>query len=298
MLIQDLLKNQDTFSDSEKQIADYFLNQKEALRKQGARKIAAAVYVAPSSVVRFCQRLGFGGLEDFREQYLEELNYHSRYFDSIDPNHPFDAGDNELETAGKIAALYHETVQDTLSLLNRRQLKKAVSLLDRETVYIITLSAQRGVAQVFKEKMAKIGRRVMICTSDQETLFEIEHADPAKTAFLFLSYTGESEHCLRFARMVMDKKLPCAAITSYGVNHLSDLIPCSLRVSSREKLVSNLGNFSFSLSSLYVLDVIYADIFRLDYEENYRRKKESSRKEGEIRVVSRGRRSSNSTLNE
>ena len=78
MLIQDLLKNQDTFSDSEKQIADYFLNQKEALRKQGARKIAAAVYVAPSSVVRFCQRLGFGGLEDFREQYLEELYYHNK----------------------------------------------------------------------------------------------------------------------------------------------------------------------------------------------------------------------------
>ena len=92
--------------------------------------------------------------------------------------------------------------------------------------------------------------------------------------------------------------LPLLAITSYGINQLSDMISCTLRVSSREKLVSNLGNFSFSLSSLYVLDVIYAEIFRLDYEKNRARKKAASRREVEIRIVSRGRRSSNSTLNE
>ena len=298
MLIRDILKRQDTFSDNEKLIADYFLNQKEELQKKGVRKIAADVFQAPSSIVRFTQKLGFSGLEDFKEQYLKELSYHSRYFRDIDPNQPFEADDNEIETAGKIAALYQETIQDTLSLLDPRQLKKAVRLLDRETIYIITLSAQRGVSQVFKEKMAKIERRVVILSSDHDALFEIEHADPSAAGFLILSYTGESEHCLRFAAMAKARHFGCVAITSYGINQLSDLISCTLRVSSREKLVSNLGNFSFSLSSLYVLDVIYAEIFRLDYEKTRARKRAASRREGEMRIVSCGRRSSNSTLNE
>ena len=59
MLIRDILKRQDTFSDNEKLIADYFLNQKEELQKKGVRKIAADVFQAPSSIVRFTQKLGF-----------------------------------------------------------------------------------------------------------------------------------------------------------------------------------------------------------------------------------------------
>lgn len=297
MLIEDLLKEQKDFSDAEKNIADYFLKERENIRKQGIRAIAKKIYVAPSSIVRFCQKIGFEGLNSFKERYLEELNYNARYFHEIDPNRPFEKNDGEVEISGKIAGLYSETVMDTLSLLEKDTLQKAVSILDRETVYIITLSAQRGISENFKEKMMKIERRVIILNQTHDISYEIEHASADKCAFLFLSYTGESEHVVTYAAKAMKAGFPCVAITSYGLNRLSDLIPCSIHVSSKEKLISNLGNFSFALSSMYILDILYANIFNLDYEKNRKRKTESSRKESEPAVVSRGRKSSNPELN-
>ena len=126
MLIEDLLKEQKDFSDAEKNIADYFLKERENIRKQGIRAIAKKIYVAPSSIVRFCQKIGFEGLNSFKERYLEELNYNARYFHEIDPNRPFEKNDGEVEVSGKIAGLYSETVMDTLSLLEKDTVQKAV----------------------------------------------------------------------------------------------------------------------------------------------------------------------------
>lgn len=298
MLIDELLKDQKDFSDSEKAIANYLIQAKESIKKESTRQIAAKAYVAPSSIVRFCQKLGFEGLGDFKEKYLEELKYTSHYFTEVDPNHPFERQDRNLEVAGKLATLYTETIQDTLSLLNEDVLSRVTELLNKETIYIVTLSAQIGIARAFKEKMMKIGRRVIILYEAHETLYEMEHCDIEHSAVLILSYTGESSRCISCASIVLEKGVSCAAITSYGINRLSSMVPCTIHVSSREKLVSNLGNFSFALSVLYVLDVIYSNIFKLDYEANREKKVAASIREREPIFETKGRKSDNPLLNE
>ncbi|MBP3870982.1 MAG: MurR/RpiR family transcriptional regulator [Faecalicoccus sp.] len=298
MLIDEMLKDQDDFSDSEKAIANYLIQAKESIKKEGARQIATKAYVAPSSIVRFCQKLGFEGLNDFKEQYLEELNYTSHYFQKVDPNAPFDKEGRNLEVAGKLATLYIETIQDTLSLLNEDVLTKMTELLNKETIYIVTLSAQIGIARAFKEKMMKIGRRVIILYEAHETLYEMENCDPEHSAVLILSYTGESSRCISCASIVLERGVSCAAVTSYGINRLSSMVPCTIHVSSREKLVSNLGNYSFALSVLYVLDVIYSNIFKLDFEANQEKKIASSLREREPLFEQKGRKSDNPLLNE
>lgn len=298
MLIQEMLKNQEEFSESEKAIANYLINAKESIKKESTRQIASKAYVAPSSIIRFCQKLGFDGVSDFKEKYLEELNYTSHYFKEVDPNKPFNVNDRELETAGKIATLYTETIQDTFSLLNEAVLSDMTTLLNKEIIYIVTLSAQIGIARSFKEKMMKISRRVIILYEAHETLYEMEHCDPENSAVLILSYTGESSRCISCASIALERNIACGAITSYGINHLSDMVPCTLRVSSREKLVSNLGNFSFALSVLYVLDVIYSNIFKLDFEANKEKKIASSLRERTPIFETKGRKSDNPLLNE
>ena len=298
MLIQEILKDQNDFSQSEKQIADYFLREKDRIRKQGIRTISKNCYAAASSVVRFCQKIGFAGLDEFKEEYLQELDYYAKHFQDIDPNRPFEKDDDELAAAGKIAALYHETVQDTLSLLDADTLKKAATILDKETVYILTLSSTVGICKSFREKMMKIGRRVIILEDRRGMEYEIINADKKNSVFLFLSYTGESEQIVAYASEAVKAGMSCAAVTSYGINRLSEIIPCSIRVSSKEKLVSSLGSFSFSISTLYILDVLYAELFRLDYDRNRQRKKAASQRESSPFYISKGRKSSNSSLNE
>ncbi|MBR3357400.1 MAG: MurR/RpiR family transcriptional regulator [Solobacterium sp.] len=298
MFIRDLLKQTNSFTDSEKLIAAYFLDARESVAKKSIRAIAASTYASPSSIVRFCQKMGFSGLDDFRDRYLEELRYLSAEFEDVDPNVPFLASDDPLETAGKLSALHAAIIRDTRSLLSDASLRTAASLLDCPTVYIITLSSSRSIARSFQEKMMRIGRSVRICTDLHETRFEIVHSTPGQCAFLFLSYTGESEHCLVFARLANEYGHRCAAVTSYGVNTLSSLVPCTLQVSAREKLISNLGDFSFPISCLYVLDVLYALLFQKDYDANRKKKIDSSRMDRSPMVRSSGRHSRNPLLDE
>ncbi|MDO4466971.1 MAG: MurR/RpiR family transcriptional regulator [Bacillota bacterium] len=298
MLIKELLKEQESFSEIEKSIANYFLNEKENIKKEGIRKIAKKLYVAPSSIVRFCQKIGFEGLNEFKEQYVEELRYMSSNFQKINPNKPFEVTDDELEVSDKILSLYQETINDTRSLFQSSVLKEASLMLDKETIYILTLSAQQGISMSFQEKMRRIGKRVVVLKESHEIFFEIEHANPEKCAFLIISYTGESEHCIICAQKALEKHHNCVAITSYGINQLSTLVNCSIRVSSKEKLVSNLGDFSFAISVMYVLDVLYSNIFNLRYEKNKLLKKESSSQDSQPSIVPRGRRSNNPLLSE
>ena len=129
MLVKEKLQDRERFSDIDSRIADYMLERQERLREDSVRQIAKKLYVAPSSVIRFCQKLGYVGFNELREEYLKELLYLSSHFQTLDPNFPFDRQDKDMTVANKIGVLYEEIVRDCQSLLNPEVLGKVIRLL-------------------------------------------------------------------------------------------------------------------------------------------------------------------------
>jgi len=109
------LKEKQDFSYTEAIIADGILKKGMDFEKSSARKIAKEIHVAPSTLVRFCQKLGFQGFNDFKEAYLKELNYTHSHFIHIDANYPFAPQDKNVVIAHKIGQLYHECIDDVLT---------------------------------------------------------------------------------------------------------------------------------------------------------------------------------------
>ena len=110
MLVKEKLQDRERFSDIDSRIADYMLERQERLREDSVRQIAKKLYVAPSSVIRFCQKLGYVGFNELREEYLKELLYLSSHFQTLDPNFPFDRQDKDMTVANKIVGR-HERMQ-------------------------------------------------------------------------------------------------------------------------------------------------------------------------------------------
>lgn len=129
MLIQEKLSHQANMTEIEKVIADYFLEKPDNLRQNSTRKLGEILFVAPSTITRFCKRLGFTGYNDFKEDYLKEYQYLQSHFKDVNPNRPFEMSDGIWTMANKISQLYTETILDTLSLQNFQILEKAVHLL-------------------------------------------------------------------------------------------------------------------------------------------------------------------------
>lgn len=276
-VIVEQLREQGALSPIERSIAAYFLEAGDGLREQSARSIASKLYTAPSTVSRLCKHLGYDGYTDFRDAYLDELRYLSSSFTSIDANQPFRKSDDIRTIAAKMGALYRETVDDTLQLVESEALERAVALLiAARTVFVYSAGPQSYLAEDFVDKMARIGRRVIVTYKDDTSYFFAAGVRKDEV-FIMLSYSGETEDALRVARRAKDAGGTIVAVTSYGRNSLSQLADVTLHVSTREKLVEKLGCFGMPVSTMLLLDILYSCVLASDYDRNVVRRVQVTR---------------------
>lgn len=269
MLLQDLMRRRKTLSSAERSIADYLLVQREKVAEQSARQIAREVYTAPSTVVRFCKKFGFAGYDDFRKAFITELGYLTSHFDDIDPNYPFSFGERRIVVANKVGQLYRDIIDDTLRMLDEGVLDRAVGLLDSAyEICVFSAGVQADIAHAFADKMLKIGCNVVVERRANAAYYRAAHAMPG-TVFVVLSYSGETDQLIRVAKKIRECNASLIAITSYGGSSLADLADVVLYVSTREKLVRNLGHFAMNISSLLLFDVLYAGVFNENYYANF-----------------------------
>lgn len=272
IVITDILKAQDQMTAVDKKIANYLLEQQNNIKKLSTHYIASQLYTHPSMITRFCQKIGFNGYTDFQEAYNEEIEYMQSHFQQMDPNYPFNRQDKNIVIANKIGQLYHEIVNDTLALMKHDSLQKAINALYKsEIIYVYSAGIQADLAQTFKEKMLKIGKNVVIEMRMNELFYRASFSKQ-NCLFIIISYSGELESELRGVRKLKEKNIPLLAITTYGENTLSKMADYVLYVSTREKLIQNLGDFTMNISTLLILDILYVSIFNTNYYQHYQQK--------------------------
>ena len=180
--------------------------------------------------------------------------------------------------AAKMGTRYREIIDETLHFASEDLLDRAVALLDSaRTIIVYSTGVQADVAEEFRDKMLKIGRDVVIERRSNTAFYRAAHANPADTAIIAMSYSGETNHLVRVVKKAHERKVPLIAITSYGGNTLSGLADVVLYVSTREKLDSNIGHFSMNVSSMLLLDILYACMFNENYYVNFESRLEMRR---------------------
>lgn len=272
MLIIEKLKLKEKMSDNEESIADFILGLGEELKKYSTRNIADATYTSPATVVRLCKKLGFAGFDDFKKQFLKEIDYLNRQYGKIDANFPFQKDDTMMNVAYKISQLYEDTIKDSISLLQHDSLQKALNLLKySQSIHIYSFGTTLNLAESFKEKMLKIGKNVIISNNINYQLYEANCIPKGDIAIL-ISYSGETEKIICVAETCKKRGIPIIVISSFGGNTLSKMASCNLTMSTKESMFYNIGDFSTHLAIHFILDVLYSTYFLLNYEKNFEAK--------------------------
>lgn len=290
MLIVEKLSSNEKLSESEESIATFLLQQGAQVNKYSTRSLAEETYTSPATVIRLCKKLGFKGFDDFKEQFLKEIQYLDQQSGIVDVNFPFSKEDTMMKVANKISHLYEETISDTMSLLNRDSLQKATSLFKSgENIYVFSSGTALNQAESFREKMLKIGKMVSISNNLNYQLYEVGCLSNKDVAIL-ISYSGETEKILQVAKECKNTSVPIIAITSFGDNTLSEYADCKLIISTKESMFRNLGDYSTHLSMNLILDILYSTYFLQDYERNYEKKLEKAK------ILEKLRKSTNSII--
>lgn len=274
MLLTEKMK-EDIFSASERTIIDYLFNQRENIKDKTTKQISADTYSHPSVLIRIAKKLGFNGWLELKDNFLAEIEYINSHFQTIDANHPFDDSDNLMTIANKMALLSQTTISDTLSLIQNEDLHRAADMLEQaEHIKIFSMYHNLMICHDFKLNMNRIGRHVSLCTVDPH--FEAANSS-SSTCALVISYSGESDPVVSVLPYLKKKGIPIIAITSIGENTLTKWADCILRITTREKLYSKIGNFSTNHSICFLLDVLYSSVFSKNYKHNLDHKTQISK---------------------
>ncbi|HEX9025583.1 MAG TPA: MurR/RpiR family transcriptional regulator [Clostridium sp.] len=277
MLISNKLESMDSLSKSEEIIAYFILKEKENIKKLSTKTLATATYTSPSTVVRLSQKLGFSGWNEFKEKYLEELEYLNKHLSDVDPDFPFESHDTFMNIASKIGKLSLNSIEDTLSLLKNDEIKKAVNLLCKsQMINVYGVSNSLLMAYDFKHKMLRINKHVEIMNLPAEQLIVASNSTPANCAIL-ISYSGESKEVLKIAEILKSKNTQMIVLTSIGENSLTAFADCIFSISTKEKLYSKIATYSSNDSIHLILDILYSCVFKMNYDYNLKYKADISK---------------------
>jgi DNA-binding MurR/RpiR family transcriptional regulator len=268
MLIKEKIE-QTTFTPSEQQVIRFLTENAEQLQDFSIRAAAKQCYTYPSTLVRVAKKLGFSGWSALKQAYLAEVRYMNTNFKQVDANFPFQHTDTFMTIASKLSVLAQETIEDTLTLLQHDDLRKAVCMLEKASeVKVFARNHNNIIAQEFALRMNRIGHYTSVCKLDGEQLFEAANARQNSCA-LFITYSGESLHLEKTATILRQKGVPILLITSIGNNSLSAHADCLLYITTREKLYSKISDFSVMTSINHLLNTLYSCIFAQNYQKNY-----------------------------
>jgi DNA-binding MurR/RpiR family transcriptional regulator len=264
--------------DARRTIGEFLLANREELPNYSMDEIAKLTHTSKATLVRFAKYFDYSGWTEFMYAFTHEVvNFEENTFE-IDPNIPFTRSADTLEIIENIANLRIQTIKETSSLMSVDDISKAAKIISQaNNIIIYGRSPNSYFGELFKRNLNTIHKKAFMADGDESGL--ISNTLTNEDCAVIISYSGNNAdtYPMKNVKSLLNNHVPIISITSGGENYLRDYSTIVFNVSSREKLYSKISNFSTEESILFILNVLYAKIFALDYDNNMEMKIENSR---------------------
>ena len=240
----------DTLPRSERKVADYISNHADEVIHSSVTDLAQTLDVSESTVVRFCQRLGYQGYPELKILLARDLGTPFR-----DTYATLDPGDEVSTVVRKTVQISIQALNDTLAVLDPDSVKQAVNLLtDARQVFLFGCGGSGGSAQIAYQKMLRLGLPCSVCT-DPHTQTLLAGLATERDVVMGISYSGTNEDVVRAMRVAQDRRARTVAVTNYPASPAAKLADIVLLTGAAETpLVSESG--PSRVVQLAVIDVL------------------------------------------
>lgn len=258
------IKEVDTFSSSEKAVADYIVNNFDKIKDMNITTLAKKTFTSTSCITRFCKKLGYKGFIEFKQDIINE------YIDNniIHFQENLTAITKENTTEEIIEKLYKFAV-DSLTETKLIQSSKLIDTIIEKIskikiIDIYVLDDSYIVAQDLKYKFQKIGKIVLVPQSTEAQKMALNNCDENHIA-IFISKKGEKHEILKMATFLKEKKIVTISMTLYSENLLSNICDYNLYALTKlekDKLIMT------RMGLLLLADILYMCYINKHYEES------------------------------
>jgi DNA-binding MurR/RpiR family transcriptional regulator len=222
-VIEELRRRYDLLTHSQKRIAEYIVDQSQAVAFSTVDQMAAQLGVNPSTIVRFCYRLGLNGFPDLQERMRQVVRGQlSRADEQVEAG----ASGAHLQGTSFGTSLAHDlrNLQRTIMGLAADDLNRAVDqLVAARRVYVIAGYSAFSVAHYFGLVLSRLRSDTFTITAD-EGVSKVRIAEIASPdcllAFTFPRYAVHTQKVALWAR---EKGASIVAITDTPISAVGQI---------------------------------------------------------------------------
>ena len=257
-----MLQKQQGFSDTERMIANYLLENSRAVGALSTRQLAAKTYSSSAAIVRFSQKLGFEGYTEFKVQFLAEIMQGA--------GAPMEQYVSEKDTVpdviDKVFHISQNGLQDTRAMLEQADVNRAIHYIRNAThVGFFAMGDNITLARMAAANFIMVGKYVSVHDSINLQFMEA-YVVPNNYAAIFISRTGENKMLLEIAKRLKEQGVPIICITSDARSPIASLASVSFLAPTVDTL-EGFGPRLFMLGATFILTVLYGVMLtREDYQ--------------------------------
>lgn len=236
-------------------IADFFLANPDRIITEKGKAIAQACQCDDSQIIRFCQKIGYRGLSGMRASIASELIPISMG----KPGTGSGTRSSFEERKAEFSENYLRTVNDTMGLIDRRDIEKSVTALSKAKKIHILGSGSSGLAAMdLQIKLQRMGRQAVYNRDPGLNRMLCGLVDPKDVVIAF-SFSGEAQEVCELASICKDKGAMILGITNFSRSRLGSLSDLVLLTASTESSF-RLGAMTSRVAQSLIIDFLIINL--------------------------------------
>ena len=266
------LKENKDLSKNERVLADYILKHPEDVLKMSSKYLGKVCFVSTATVYRLCDKLGLSGFSDLKIKITSSLDDYRKSNEDFNFDFPVNQFQTHYEIIQKIKEDYEQTLNLTANLFSLDQLRLIASAMEKSQIIDVYTSAGNiNFALNFQFQMQEIGIQVNVPIDEYQQRLTAASSNKNHLAII-ITFGGRGILSDILPRILHKVKTPIVLISSYDYTFKDLDSDYQLYISPYENHYKKISSFSTRLSILYILDVLYTCYFKLDYQENIKKK--------------------------
>lgn len=246
--------------ESERKIADFILEQPEVAVNMTVAQLSGKVSVADSSIIRFCQKLGFNGFTELKINIAKNLKQPGELiFENISRE------DSYPTITSKVFSLSIKALEDSLKVLDINELSKAVDLLlNARRIEFYGIGTSASLAMDAYYRFMRIGLNTYAATDPHISRISASMLDSGCVA-VGISHTGRTKDTVRAVEIAREKGAKTICITSYLESPIAKLADSLLLTSTSEARFMKEA-VSARIAQIALLDSLYTCVAVRKYD--------------------------------
>jgi RpiR family carbohydrate utilization transcriptional regulator len=244
-----------TLSPTQKQIADFVLNNAEQVILFSLSDLAEKCETSETTILRFLRKLGFDSYQVFRVRIAQDMSNHSTQaiYEEIHVEDTID------QIKQKVVMSTVDSIQDLDNLLTAELLEKVTKLiLKANRILFCGVGASGVIAMDAYHKFLRLGFDVSFCNDTHFMSIACANAD-ANTLVVAISHSGESRDILEAVHLAKEHRAKVVAMTSFLHSSVTKMADAVLPSSSNETKYRSDAMVSRILQ-LVIIDILYVTV--------------------------------------